>query len=150
MTDIDERGYDPEARRRLAALDEVLARWAEETGDRLRLPEGAGDRLDAAPGPRARRPGGEAAAPDHGTGGVARRPRPGSHRWAWPSGVLAAAAAVVAILLVRQPRDPGPSSGEGGIPLAADDLDAASDRSFMVVPTRNPDIAVIWMLDSGD
>ncbi len=143
MDDIDDTGWDAEARRHLAALDEVLSEWAERTGDRL-----AGAESPERPAP-ALRPG-DRPVLEGGDMGTTGRPRPGVRRWAWRSGVVAAAAAVGVLLLVREPGPAPPSPEENGVPLVADGLDAASDKPFLMVPTRNPDIAVIWMLDSGD
>ena len=144
MNDSDDPGWDADARRDLAGLDEALARWAEETGARLGTAPAGGARPAATrrpvePTPHEERP--EAGPP---------RPRTDGRWWALPSGILAAAAAVAAILLARGPGRAPPAPGESGVALVADGLDAASDGPFMVVPTRNPDIAVIWMLDNGD
>ena len=61
---------------------------------------------------------------------------------------LAAAAAVAALILVR-----GGETGEGGEPVPSpppsmvSELNVEADRPFMVFPTRDPNIAVVWLLN---
>ena len=134
----DGAGFGPEERRQLDALSRALDRWATEAGERLRVPET--DAVGAGPAsPRGSRRSGKREASARRTGRGLR----------WGFAVLAAAAAAGVFLIARGPAPDAPAA-PGGVILSADGLDVASDRSFMVVPTRNPDIAVVWMLDSGD
>lgn len=75
---------------------------------------------------------------------VGRRPE-----WSrWTVGPLAAAAVVAALLLL-----PNNASEEGGGPLTSpprsmvSDMDVDADRPFVVFPTNDPDIAVVWLLN---
>lgn len=116
----EERPYTAEERERLQELDGALEAWAEAAAERVALPEG--EAVD--PSSRAR-------------------------GWGW----IALAAAAAGVVLVT---DPGGAVREGGVEaprgvaLEAAELEVGSDDPFMVVPTRNPDIAVVWILNSGD
>ena len=71
----------------------------------------------------------------------------------WTVGPLAAAAALAALLLL-----PNQAVEEGGGPLASparsmvSEMDVEADRPFVVFPTSDPDIAVVWLLnpEEGD
>ena len=87
--------------------------------------------------------------PIHGQAAPARR-RP---TWRWRTvASLATAAAIAALLLVR-----GGETGENGEPLIpppesrvpsmVSEMDVEADRPFAVFPTRDPDIAVVWLLN---
>ena len=80
--------------------------------------------------------------PEHATP-VRRRPA-----WRrWTVGPLAAAAVVAALILL-----PGGVIEEGGAPPTSpprsmvSEMDVEADRPFVVFPTNDPDIAVIWLL----
>lgn len=66
----------------------------------------------------------------------------------WTVGPLAAAAALAALLLL-----PNQAVEEGGGPLASparsmvSEMDVEADRPFVVFPTNDPDIAVVWLLN---
>ena len=66
----------------------------------------------------------------------------------WTVGPLAAAAVVAALLLL-----PNGATEEDGIPLMSpprsmvSDMDVEADRPFVVFPTNDPDIAVVWLLN---
>ncbi|WP_419857063.1 hypothetical protein [Candidatus Palauibacter irciniicola] len=66
----------------------------------------------------------------------------------WTVGPLAAAAVVAALLLL-----PNGAIEEGGVPLTSptrsmvSDMDVEADRPFVVFPTNDPDIAVVWLLN---
>lgn len=66
----------------------------------------------------------------------------------WTVGPLAAAAVVAALLLL-----PNNAIEEDGSPLTSpsrsmvSDLDVEADRPFVVFPTNDPDIAVVWLLN---
>ena len=86
----------------------------------------------------------EHAAPVEHVAPLGRRPA-----WRrWTVGPLAAAAVVAALLLL-------PNNGieEGGSPLTSpprsmvSDMDVEADRPFVVFPTNDPDIAVVWLLN---
>ncbi|WP_428278384.1 hypothetical protein [Candidatus Palauibacter sp.] len=67
--------------------------------------------------------------------------------WKWTAGPLAAAAVVAALLLL-----PTGAIEEVGVPAASpprsmvSELDVEADRPFVVFPTNDPDIAVVWLL----
>ena len=71
--------------------------------------------------------------------------RPAWRRWAVTP---LAAAAVVAVLLLL----PGDAIEESGVPLASptrsmvSEMDVEADGPFVVFPTKDPDIAVVWLL----
>ena len=73
------------------------------------------------------------------------RRRPAWRRWT--VGPLAAAAVVAALILL-----PGGVIEEGGAPPTSpprsmvSEMDVEADRPFVVFPTNDPDIAVIWLL----
>jgi len=86
----------------------------------------------------------EHAAPLEHLAPVGRRPA-----WrAWTVGPLAAAAVVAALLLL-----PNGAIEEDGSPLTSptrsmvSDMDVEADRPFVVFPTNDPDIAVVWLLN---
>lgn len=66
----------------------------------------------------------------------------------WTAGPLAAAAVVAALLLL-----PDGAIEEGGVPLTSptrsmvSDMDVEAERPFVVFPTNDPDIAVVWLLN---
>ncbi len=65
---------------------------------------------------------------------------------------LAAAAAVAALILVRGAgNDPhGGLESPAGAPPATNmmaEMDVEADKPFVVFPTSNPDIAVVWLLN---
>ena len=66
----------------------------------------------------------------------------------WTVGPLAAAAALAALLLL-----PNQAVEEGGGPLASparsmvSEMDVEAERPFVVFPTNDPDIAVVWLLN---
>lgn len=68
--------------------------------------------------------------------------------WKWAAGPLAAAAVVAALLLL-----PTGAIEEVGVPAASpprsmvSELDVEADRPFVVFPTNDPDIAVVWLLN---
>lgn len=86
----------------------------------------------------------EYAAPVAQAAPVGRRPA----RRRWTVGPLAAAAVVAALLLL-----PNGATEEDGIPLMSparsmvSDMDVEADRPFVVFPTNDPDIAVVWLLN---
>ena len=65
----------------------------------------------------------------------------------WTVGPLAAAAVVAALILL-----PGGVIEEGSGPLTppprsmVSEMDVEADRPFVVFPTNDPDIAVVWLL----
>lgn len=67
--------------------------------------------------------------------------------WKWTAGPLAAAAVVAALLLL-----PNGAIEEVGGPLPSpprsmvSEMDVEADRPFVVFPTNDPDIAVVWLL----
>ena len=86
----------------------------------------------------------EHAAPLEHFAPVGRRPA-----WrGWAVGPLAAAAVVAALLLL-----PDGAIEEDGSPLTSptrsmvSDMDVEADRPFVVFPTNDPDIAVVWLLN---
>ncbi len=74
-----------------------------------------------------------------------------AHRWLpwrrWAVGPLAAAAVVAALLLL-----PGGAIDEDGAPIESpsrsmvSEMDVEADRPFVVFPTNDPGIAVVWLL----
>ncbi|MYA34473.1 MAG: hypothetical protein F4164_07510 [Gemmatimonadales bacterium] len=66
----------------------------------------------------------------------------------WTVGPLAAAAVVAALLLL-----PNNAIEEGGVPRTSparsmvSDMDVEAGRPFVVFPTNDPDIAVVWLLN---
>jgi len=78
--------------------------------------------------------------------------------WAW----VALAASVVGILTLTQVPwgSPGsevgpdtlenPTAAAPGLALRASELDVAAPGPFMLVPTRDPSITVVWILNSPD
>ncbi len=68
--------------------------------------------------------------------------------WKWTAGPLAAAAVVAALLLL-----PNGAIEEVGGPLPSpprsmvSEMDVEADRPFVVFPTNDPDIAVVWLLN---
>lgn len=70
----------------------------------------------------------------------------------WTLGPLAAAAAVAALILVpgdgtEQGGGPDPSAGAPRTPSMMAEMDVEADGPFVVFPTNNPDIAVVWLLN---
>ena len=70
----------------------------------------------------------------------------------WTLAPLAAAAAVAALILVRgkgieQTGAPDPSAGAPRTPSMMAEMDVEADRPFVVFPTSDPGIAVVWMLN---
>ena len=89
----------------------------------------------------------EHAAPVETAAPVGRRPA-----WRrWTVAPLAAAAIVAALLLL-----PNNAIEEEGSPLTSpprsmvSDMDVEADRPFVVFPTNDPDIAVVWLLNSEE
>lgn len=68
--------------------------------------------------------------------------------WKWTAGPLAAAAVIAALLLL-----PNGTIEEVGGPLTSprrsmvSEMDVEADRPFVVFPTNDPDIAVVWLLN---
>ena len=68
--------------------------------------------------------------------------------WKWTAGPLAAAAVVATLLLL-----PNGAIEEVGGPLPSparsmvSEMDVEADRPFVVFPTNDPDIAVVWLLN---
>lgn len=86
---------------------------------------------------------------EDGLGAPALR-RPAWKRWTWTP--LAAAAAVAALVLVRgQGADQGGGlESSAGVPPATNmmaELDVEAEKPFVVFPTTDPDIAVVWLLN---
>jgi len=70
----------------------------------------------------------------------------------WTLGPVAAAAAVAALVLFRgeaidENGGPGSSAGAPYTPSMVSEIDAEADRPFVVFPTSDPDIAVVWLLN---
>ncbi len=70
----------------------------------------------------------------------------------WTLGPLAAAAAVAALILVpgdgtEQSGAPDHSAGAPRTPSMMAEMDVEADGPFVVFPTNNPDIAVVWLLN---
>ena len=65
----------------------------------------------------------------------------------WTVGPLAAAAVVAALILVRSDAI---EEGSGPLPppqrSMVSEMDVEADRPFVVFPTNDPDIAVVWLL----
>lgn len=87
------------------------------------------------------------AAPVHGP---AARSAPGRRRpsWKWTAGPLAAAAVVAALFLlptgaIEDAAGPLPSPPRSMV----SEMDVEADRPFVVFPTNDPDIAVVWLLN---
>ena len=88
----------------------------------------------------------------HGEGLPARRWR--ARRW-WTLGPLAAAAVVAALILARgegidESHGPVTSAGAPRAPSMMAEMDVEADRPFVVFPTNNPDIAVVWLLNAKE
>jgi hypothetical protein len=137
--------WSSEEREALAALNSALDDWAGGAATRLGQSEEEeeGSTPDSAVGRRSRAGGGHPSV------------RVGTSRWVW--GALAAAAA--GVLLVSDPaersRETGSATPEGGmdprgVALEATGLDVAADETFLLVPTRDPDITVVWILNDAD
>ena len=83
--------------------------------------------------------------PIHGQAAPARRR--GARRWLTVAPV-AAAAAIAGLILMR-----GEETGEGGEPVPSptpsmvSELNVEAERPFMVFPTSDPNIAVVWLLN---
>jgi len=119
-------------------MNAVLSAMAERVGEGVPAPiHGQRDR-----GPqRARRRSGK----------ITPAPRRHARRWQTLA-PLAAAAAIAALILVR-----GGETGDGGEPLIpppdsrtpsmVSEMDVEADRPFAVLPTSNPNIAVVWLLN---
>lgn len=76
---------------------------------------------------------------------VRRRRHPS---WKWTAGPLAAAAVVAALLLlpnsaIEEVSGPLPSPPRSMV----SEMDVEADRPFVVFPTTDPDIAVVWLLN---
>ena len=70
----------------------------------------------------------------------------------WTLGPVAAAAAVAALILVRgegieESAGPESSAVAPYTPSMVSEIDAEADRPFVVFPTSDPDIAVVWLLN---
>lgn len=83
-----------------------------------------------------------------GRGALARR----RAAWRWRvAGTLAAAAAVAALILTRgdgtDRNGPDPSAGAPRAPSMMAEIDVEADGPFVVFPTSDPDIAVVWLLN---
>lgn len=68
---------------------------------------------------------------------------------------LAAAAAVAALILVRgegseESGGSGASAGAPPTPSMMAEMDVEADRPFVVFPTSDPDIAVVWLLNTEE
>ena len=90
--------------------------------------------------------------PIHGKAAPAPRRRSRSWRTVAP---LAAAAAIAALIFVRggeigdygEPLVPPPASRA---PSMVSEMDVEADRPFVVFPTNDPDIAVVWLFNSEE
>lgn len=81
------------------------------------------------------------------------RRRASLRRWAFAP--LAAAAVVAALILVRggaidERSEPDPSAGVPRAPSMMAEMDVEAVRPFVVFPTTDPDIAVVWLFNSED
>ena len=68
--------------------------------------------------------------------------------WKWTAGPVAAAAAIAALLLlpngtIEEASGPLPSPPRNMV----SEMDVEADRPFVVFPTNDPDIAVVWLLN---
>ena len=105
-------------------MDAVLAAMAEQMGEGLQVVEG-------------------------GRGALARR----TAAWRWrAAGTLAAAAVVAALILVvdegiEDTGEPAVSAGAPRAPSMMAEMDVEADGPFVVFPTSDPDIAVVWLLN---
>ncbi len=127
----------PEERRQLDELSARLDAWAATTAERVPLPE-----AHPAPDSGVVRRGGEGEAP------IRVRSRSLRPRYV-AAGALAAS--LVGLLYLggpgRSPPDAGtPSPAPGGNVLDARDLEVASPSPYMIVPTRDPSISIVWLL----
>ncbi len=82
------------------------------------------------------------------------QPAPASRQPSWKKWTLApraAAAAVAALVLVRGEADQsGGLESSAGAPPTTNmmaEMDVEADKPFVVFPTSNPDIAVVWLLN---
>lgn len=83
---------------------------------------------------------------------------PSPRRLIWRSRTmvpLAAAAAIAALILVRsggieESSGPGASAGATHTPSMMAEMDVEADRPFVVFPTGDPDIAVVWLLSTEE
>lgn len=83
------------------------------------------------------------ATPLHGPSAPERRTS-----WKWTAGPLAAAAVVATLLLlpngaIEEVGDHLPSPARSMV----SEMDVEADRPFVVFPTSDPDIAVVWLLN---
>lgn len=84
-----------------------------------------------------------------GPGALARR----RAAWRWrAAGTLAAAAAVAALILVGEEGiedsgEPVVSADASHTPSMMTEMDVEADGPFVVFPTSDPDIAVVWLLN---
>ena len=61
---------------------------------------------------------------------------------------LAAAAAIAALILVRGGKtEESPGRFTSAAPSMVSEMDVEADGPFVVFPTTDPDIAVVWLLD---
>ena len=70
----------------------------------------------------------------------------------WAAGSVAAAAVLTALLLRFGTQPPGGGDRPGDPdaaerPSMVEEMAVEADRSFVVFPTENPNIAVVWLLD---
>ena len=67
--------------------------------------------------------------------------------WKWTAGPLAAAAVVAALILLPDGAiEEGPVSAAPPPRSMVSEMDVEADRPFVVFPTNDPDIAVVWLL----
>ncbi len=84
-----------------------------------------------------------------GRGGLARR----RAAWRWrAAGTLAAAAVAAALILageegIEDSGEPIASVGAQPAPSMMAEMDVEADGPFVVFPTSDPDIAVVWLLN---
>ena len=87
--------------------------------------------------------------PIHGEAGPARR----RTAWRWDTLVPLAAAAVIAALILVRGGETGADSEsfipppESRAPSMVSEMDVEADGPFVVFPTSDPDIAVVWLLN---